>query len=83
MVKQTNINKVFNCPNCNQEMFIEKLNCGIFRHAYKKSTMKQTGPHCKLAYIERLRKANNLIGCGAAFKIDKKTLEISICSYDL
>lgn len=29
---------IFVCPNCNEQVIIEKINCGIFRHAIMKKT---------------------------------------------
>lgn len=73
---------IINCPYCNQQIYIEKINCGIFRHAYRKDTHKQVGPHCKKKYIDKLIKNNNIIGCGNPFKIDKITKKVDKCGWN-
>jgi hypothetical protein len=60
---------------------IEKIKCGIFRHGYKRTTMKQIDPHAKESYINKLKEKGLLIGCGKPFKINKNTLEIKKCGY--
>jgi hypothetical protein len=37
---------IVNCPHCNNSVFIEKINCGIFRHGVWKKNRKQIDPHC-------------------------------------
>ena len=36
---------IITCPNCNEFIIVEKLNCGIFRHGILKETGKQIDPH--------------------------------------
>mgnify|MGYP003148468160 CR=1 FL=1 len=74
-------NFLINCPTCNKKILIEKINCGIFRHAIKKSTYKQVGPHAKEKYINSLIKNNNIIGCGQPFKINKKNFQVEKCGW--
>jgi hypothetical protein len=75
--------RIINCPHCNNQIFIEKINCKIFIHGYKKSTMKQVGPHGKLKYINKLKSKNNLLGCGGKFKYNGKDITlISLEDFD-
>ena len=82
MTKQTG-QLIITCPNCEEFIIIEKLNCCIFRHAVYKKTNKQIGPHTSQEKCEQLIKDNLIFGCGKPFKIivdgDKITTEI--CDY--
>ena len=59
------------CPYCGEDVIIEKLNCRIFRHGYRKKTMKQIGPHCKEVSVDRMLEKGLLHGCGRQFKIEE------------
>ena len=39
------INIVIECPNCNECVLIEQLNCRIFRHGIMKHNGTQINPH--------------------------------------
>ena len=58
------------CPHCNDYIYIEKLNCSIFRHGVIKSTNKQIDPHLSKEICEKLVKKNLIYGCGKPFKIE-------------
>ena len=74
---------IITCPNCNEFIIIEKLNCCIFRHAVYKKTNKQIGPHTSQDKCEQLIKDNLIFGCGKPFKIIKKdnVYIAEICEY--
>lgn len=75
---------VFICPHCNEPVMIQKINCGIFRHAVYKKTGKQIGPHMKQNKCEKLIKDGAVYGCAKPFRIVKKSndkLEIEVCDY--
>ena len=36
---------VFTCPHCEDQIVIEKLRCGIFRHGVMKKTNRSINPH--------------------------------------
>ena len=37
--------KIINCPNCNDILIISELNCCIFRHGIYKKINEQIDPH--------------------------------------
>jgi len=76
-------NKVITCPHCNNFVFIEELNCCIFRHAVMKSTNQQIDPHSSKEVCDRLLSQNLIFGCGKPFKIikDGDKLHVEICDY--
>lgn len=57
------------CPNCNNYIIIEKINCGIFRHAYYIDTNKQIDPHMAKDKCMQLINENKIYGCGLPFRI--------------
>jgi hypothetical protein len=65
------------CPHCGDCFEIDKVRCGIFRHAVLKKTMK---PHTS---DEDMKKYEKLIyGCGKQFTFDEclvKNEQPSIC----
>ena len=72
------------CPNCNCNIMIEKINCGIFRHGIIKSTGNQIDPHLPKIDCEQLIKKNLIYGCGKPFQIIESSpnnYNISICDY--
>ncbi len=76
-------NKIISCPNCNEYIIIEKLNCGIFRHGIMKKNGKWINQHSTKKYIDKLMKKNLIYGCGKPFQIiiDNENIEIKICDY--
>ena len=44
------------CPHCNENIIIEKINCGIFRHGVYIKTGKQINPHLAQIECEKLIK---------------------------
>ena len=44
------------CPYCSNYIVIDEINCGIFRHAYYKTTMHQIPPHTSKKEIDILIK---------------------------
>ena len=57
------------CPHCAQVLYIEKIKCGLFLHAFNIRTQKNLNPHSKIFYIEKIKREGNLGGCGGKFKI--------------
>jgi hypothetical protein len=62
-------NNIVICPNCNEPVIIEKLNCGIFRHGIVKRTGQNINPHASKKTCEKLINKNLIYGCGKPFKI--------------
>jgi len=76
---------IFNCIHCNEKIIINEtdINCGIFRHAIIKDTLKQIDPHASLEVCKQLIEDNLIFGCGKPFKIIKEesSYKIKICEY--
>jgi len=75
---------VFECPHCGEPIIIEKINCGIFRHAVRKSNGKQINPHSPKEKCDQLFQSGAIWGCGKPFQIMQNpdnTLKIQICDY--
>ena len=71
------------CPNCNEFIIIEKLNCGIFRHGVLKNNGVQINPHSPKKECDYYINNNLIYGCGKPFKIICKdnTFYIEVCDY--
>jgi len=65
-------NFVVECPHCKLFVFIEKLNCGIFRHGIITRTGEQIEPHAKKEKCDELIKNQEIVGCGKPFQVIKK-----------
>ena len=74
---------IIKCPNCNEMVIIEKIKCGIFRHAVIKKTGKQMNPHCKKEKCEKLIQEGAIYGCGKPFQIitTNGEMRVIICDY--
>jgi hypothetical protein len=57
------------CPWCNEIVYIEKVKCCVFLHAFNTKTQKPIGPHTPRKKIEQVRAENTLDGCGGRFKL--------------
>ena len=66
------------CPHCDQILYIDKIKCGLFLHAFDITTGKVLNPHSKLFYIDNLRRNGKLGGCGGRFKLLSKDIGIII-----
>jgi len=63
------------CPNCKESFIMEKINCGIFRHAFLISNFQQINPHASKEICDQLISSNSIYGCGKPFKIVQDTSE--------
>lgn len=75
---------IFICPHCGEPVLIEKINCGIFRHAIIKTTSKQVSPHLNKEGCEKLIQNKLIYGCCKPFQIIKTRengFEIRVCEY--
>ena len=79
----------FECPHCKITIFVEALNCRIFRCGIKKSNGTQIDPHLKQTSCEYLYNNGLIYGCGKPFTVipnetskneDDKFIAI-ICDY--
>jgi hypothetical protein len=76
-----NQEKILNCPHCLFPVLIEKINCGIFRHAILKSTGQQINPHASKEECDFLIQNNLVFGCCKPFKISADQTFLEICDY--
>ena len=75
---------IIKCPHCNDYIFIEELNCKIFRHGVFISNSKQIDPHSPKEECDFFISNKMIYGCGKPFKIigDKEDdLKAEICEY--
>lgn len=74
---------IVNCPHCKIPIFIEELNCCIFRHGVFIKTNEQISPHSSKEECEYYIKNNLIFGCGKPFKIINVNGELipEICDY--
>lgn len=72
--------EVMNCPHCGEYVFIEEINCGIFRHGFDKNTLEQLPPHAPKNICDQIDK---IYGCGKPFRVLMKDNKhfIEICDY--
>jgi hypothetical protein len=68
-MNEQEINITVTCPNCQEPILIEKLNCGIFRHGVIKKNGKQMEPHSNKELCEFLKEKDIIYGCGKPFRI--------------
>ena len=62
-------NFIIKCPNCDDLIIIEKLNCCIFRHGVIIESNKQIDPHSTKELCEYYIKNKLIYGCGKPYKI--------------
>ena len=60
---------IVECPHCNDPVFIESINCGIFRHAVFKTTNEPINPHSSKLICDELLSNNYVYGCTKPFKM--------------
>lgn len=88
LINKKDSHLIVKCPNCDDFVLIEKLNCCIFRHGILKYNGKQIDPHSSKKKCDLLIKNNDIYGCGKPFKIIKRKnkenndiLIAEICDY--
>ena len=57
------------CPHCYERVFIDEVNCGIFRHGLLVTTGKQIEPHLSKEICDYLVKEQLILGCGKPFQV--------------
>ena len=74
---------IITCPNCNEFIIVEQLNCGIFRHGILKETGKQIDPHLSKEQCDFFINNNLIYGCGKPFQIinENGVWKIQKCDY--
>lgn len=71
--------RVIICPNCNEYVLIQELNCGIFRHGILKDTYEQISSHASKEECNYLKNNDLIFGCGRPFRIIGD--DVVKCSY--
>ena len=67
------------CPHCSQTLWIDQINCGIFRCGVYKQTFEQIPPHLIETECNQIREEGLVYGCAKPFRYDGIT--VSICDY--
>ena len=57
------------CPHCDTLVYIEELNCCIFRHAVFKTTGEPIPPHTPRQVCDALLESGEIYGCAKPFQI--------------
>jgi len=70
---------IVDCPHCKEPVWIEQLNCRIFRHASFK-TGEQIPPHATQIECETWVKEGLVYGCAKPFQI-LESGEVVLCHY--
>jgi hypothetical protein len=83
MAEKVKIEILVICPNCNENIIIEELNCCIFRHGILKENNKQIEPHSSKVLCDFYVQNDKIYGCGKPFQIIKEGDEYKaiICDY--
>ena len=72
-------NQVIQCPHCKDYIWIEQINCGIFRHASFKNG-EPIPPHSTQDECEAYLKSGSIFGCAKPFQI-KEDGTVHVCDY--
>jgi hypothetical protein len=74
---------IVKCPHCDEYIFIEELNCKIFRHGIFKNNMKQIDQHSNKEICDYYVKYDLIIGCGKPFELiwENEEWKPVICEY--
>ena len=80
---QKETNQVITCPHCGGGVFVEQINCGIFRHASLKANLSQVNHHMGKEELDKLIEDDIIWGCGKPFKVDiiDKGFNVYECDY--
>jgi hypothetical protein len=70
---------IVECPHCKEYIWIEKLNCRIFRHATYLNG-EPIPPHSTQSECEQLLEQKKVYGCTKPFQI-LETGEVVRCDY--
>jgi len=78
--EEPEISLLVTCPHCQCYIFIEKLNCRIFRHGVFKLSGQQIPPHLDKVECDKLISEQRIYGCGKPFRINNELIA-EICDY--
>ena len=65
------VNIVVQCPHCSDFIFIDQLNCQIFRHAVLISNGQQINPHASKEECDSFVERGLVYGCAKPFRLVK------------
>ena len=68
------------CPWCDCQIWIEEVNCRIFRHAVYKVSGEPINPHATEEECNRLLKEEIVFGCAKPFRLNEQN-ETERCEY--
>lgn len=73
---------IISCPNCDQQIcvFVNDLNCRVFRCGIYKDTFEQIPPHLDKLTCDFLACKKMIYGCSKPFKINNINVA-EICDY--
>lgn len=71
---------IITCPHCRDPVWIDQLNCRIFRHGVFKHNYEQIPPHSPKTDCDRFVELNLIYGCGKPFCIDLNG-QVVTCDY--
>ena len=62
---------IINCPNCDDDIliYINEINCSIFRHGVIKHTFQQIPPHASKEQCEDYITRDSVYGCAKPFRL--------------
>jgi len=82
--EENNDHLIVVCPRCDALVYIEQINCAIFRHGSFKSNGEQIPPHSSKEKCDALVKEGLIYGCGKPFRViidANGTLVAEVCAY--
>jgi hypothetical protein len=75
---------VFECPHCNLmvQVFVNELNCRIFRHGMFKHNWEQVPPHLPKDVCDQLVAEDQVLGCCKPYQFfDGPPPFVDVCEY--
>ena len=79
--------KCVTCPNCLGIIWVQEVNCAIFRHGIMKENGQQIDPHASEELCAFLRDRNLIFGCGKPLRVlvqtenNQTVLTAETCDY--
>ena len=75
---------IIECPHCKCMVYVESINCAIFRHAAYKHNQQPIPPHSSKEVCDRLSEKGVIYGCAGPFKLVTNGIggyDAIICDY--
>jgi len=74
------MNLIINCPHCDQMIYVEELNCKIFRCGIFKDTYTQIPQHASEKECDKFV-SDGIYGCGKPFLLNENNI-VEKCNYN-